>query len=89
VTGLWRSRPWLVRLVAGCVLVLFLVDALSSAVGGMVFGGVLTVASVFFLVKRRYGALAVFLLVAVLVAWLASLVSEIALAAGAIAGHLA
>lgn len=87
MTGLWRHHPWLVRLVAGCVLVLFLADALSSDVGGL-FGGVVTIGSVVFLVRRRYGALLAFLLAAALAAWLASLVSEIASAAGGIAGQL-
>lgn len=87
MTGLSRRRPWLVRLVAGCVLVLCLADVVSSGVGGL-FGGIVTIASVVFLVTRRYRALAVFLLAAVLAAWLASLLTEIASAAGAIAGHL-
>lgn len=87
MTGLWRNRPWLVRLVAGCLLALFLADALSSAVGGRLLGGVAIVVSVVFLVKRRYTALAVFLVAAVLVAWLASLLSEIVLAVSGI-GHL-
>lgn len=83
MTGLWRNRPWLVRLIGGCVLVLFLADALSSDVGDL-FGGIVTVVSVVFLVSRRYTAFAVFLLAAVLAAWLASLVSEIVLAVSGI-----
>jgi hypothetical protein len=80
---LWRNRPWLVRLVAGCVLVLLLADVLSSDVGDL-FGGIVTVVSVVLLVTRRYTALAVFLFAAVLAAWLASLVSEVVLAVSGI-----
>jgi hypothetical protein len=65
------------------VLVLFLADALSSDVGDL-FGGIVTVVSVVLLVSRRYAALAVFLLAAVLAAWLASLVSEVVLAVSGI-----
>jgi hypothetical protein len=86
VTGLWRNRPWLARLIGGCVLVLFLADALGSDAGGL-FGGIVTVVSVVFLVTRRYTAFAVFLLAAVLAAWLASFVSEIVLAVSDI-GHV-
>jgi hypothetical protein len=85
VTGLWRNRAWLARLVAGCVLVLVLAEVLSSDAGGL-FGGIVTVVSVVLLVKRRYGAFAVFLLAAALAAWLASFVSEILLALSGI-GH--
>lgn len=83
MTGLWRNRPWLVRLIGGCVLVLFLADALSSDAGDL-FGAIVTVVSVVFLVSRRYTAFAVFLLAAVLAAWLASLFSEIVLAVSGI-----
>lgn len=77
MSGVSRDRPWLVRLCAGCVLVLCLADALRSDVGDL-FGGVVTIVSAVLLVTRRYAALAVFLAGAVLAAWLAALLSEIA-----------
>ena len=50
------------------------------------YGGIIAIASLFFLVHRRYTELAVFLLASVVVAWMVFAPSEIAKAAEAI-GH--
>lgn len=53
---------------------------------GEVYGGIVAIVSLFFLVHRRYEELAVFLLASVVVAWMVFAPSEIAKAAEGI-GH--
>lgn len=53
---------------------------------GELYGGVVAIVSLFFLLHRRYTELAVFLLASVVVAWMVFAPSEIAKAAEAI-GH--
>ncbi len=93
-----HKRPvWIAWLLAACVLVLFPVDALAAGndvgknVGdllkhyaGEVYGGVVAVISLMFLLNRRYTELAVFLFASIVVAWMVFAPSEIATAAEAI-----
>ncbi len=90
-----HKRPvWIAWLLAGIVLVLFPADALAAGndvgknVGdllkhyaGEVYGGVVAVISLMFLMNRRYTELAVFLFAAIVVAWMVFAPSEIATAA--------
>ncbi len=86
-----------VLLLAICALVLFPAGALASGndVGANVakllkgyaselYGGIVAVASLMFLVNRRYTELAVFLFAAIVVAWMVFASSEIATAAESI-----
>jgi hypothetical protein len=98
VIGMPHKRPvWIVWLLAACVLVLFPADALAAGndvgknVGdllkhyaGEVYGGIVAIISLFFLVHRRYEELAVFLFASIVVAWMVFAPSEIAKAAEAI-----
>jgi hypothetical protein len=88
-------------LLAACVLaILFPAEALAAAgnevgknIGGLLrryaselYGGIIAVVSLMFLVNRRYTELAVFLLASVVVAWMVFAPEEIAKAAETI-GH--
>lgn len=92
-----NRRIWLTSLLAICALVLFPAAALASGrdVGANVasllkgyaselYGGIVAVVSLMFLVNRRYTELAVFLFAAIVVAWMVFAPSEIAKAAEAI-----
>jgi hypothetical protein len=93
-----HKRPvWIVWLLAACVLVLFPADALAAGndvgknVGdllkhyaGEVYGGIIAVISLMFLLNRRYTELAVFLFASIVVAWMVFAPGEIATAAEAI-----
>jgi hypothetical protein len=93
-----HKRPvWIIWWLASCVLVLFPADAFASGndvgknVGdllkhyaGEVYGGVVAVISLMFLLNRRYTELAVFLFASIVVAWMVFAPSEIAKAAEAI-----
>jgi hypothetical protein len=90
-------RIWLLSLLAVCALMLFPAAALASGndVGRNVanllkgyatelYGGIVGVISLVFLINRRYTELAVFLLAAIVVAWMVFASSDIATAAEAI-----
>ncbi len=92
-----KKRIYLGFGLAGCVLVLFPAVALASGnnVGANVasllksyatelYGGIVGVVSLMFLVNRRYTELAVFLFAAIVVAWMVFASSDIAKAAEAI-----
>lgn len=92
-------RVWLALALAVTVSVLFPAEALAAGnevganLAGLLrhyaselYGGVVAIASLFFLVHRRYTELAVFLLASVVVAWMVFAPEEIAKAAEAI-GH--
>jgi len=92
-----KRRVYLVLCVAVCSLVLFPAAALASGsdVGANVasllrgyaselYGGIVAVVSLVFLVNRRYNELAVFLFAAIVVAWMVFAPSEIATAAEAL-----
>jgi hypothetical protein len=55
---------------------------------GEVYGGVIAIVSIVFLINRRYGELATFLLAAVVVAWLVFSPDQIAHAARAIGDQI-
>ncbi len=94
-----KKRIWLLSLLAVCALMLFPAAALAAAgnnVGANVakllkgyatelYGGIVGVVSLMFLVNRRYNELAVFLFAAIVVAWMVFASSDIAKAAEAIA----
>ena len=92
-----KERIWLLSLYATSALMLF--PALALAAGNNVgqnvanllkgyatelYGGIVGVVSLMFLVNRRYTELAVFLFAAIVVAWMVFASSEIATAAEAI-----
>jgi len=92
-----KKRVYLGFGLAACVLVLFPAAALASGnnVGANVasllksyatelYGGIVGVVSLMFLINRRYTELAVFLFAAIAVAWMVFAPSEIAKAAEAI-----
>jgi hypothetical protein len=93
-----RKCPvWIVCWLASCVLALFPADALASGnnVGanvanllkgyaGDLYGGIVAVISLTFLLNRRYTELAVFLFASIVVAWMVFAPGEIATAAEAI-----
>jgi hypothetical protein len=92
-----RGRIWLLSLLAICALMLFPAAAFASGndVGHNVanllkgyatelYGGIVGVISLVFLINRRYTELAVFLFAAIVVAWMVFASSEIATAAEAI-----
>jgi hypothetical protein len=92
-----KKRVYLGFGLAACVLVLFPAAALASGnnVGanvasllkgyaGELYGGIVGVVSLMFLINRRYTELAVFLFAAIVVAWMVFAPSEIAKAAEAI-----
>ena len=92
-----RKRVCLALLSAVCVLACFPASALAAGndvganVGNLlkhyaseVYGGVVAVISLVFLLNRRYTELAVFLFAAIVVAWMVFAPSEIAKAAEAI-----
>jgi hypothetical protein len=89
-----HKRVWIVWMLAVFGLVLFPTDALAAGndvganVGnllkhyaGEVYGGVVAVISLMFLLNRRYTELAVFLFASIVVAWMVFAPSEIASAA--------
>jgi hypothetical protein len=89
-----KRRVWLLCLLAALALMLFPAAALAAGknVGENVanllkgyaselYGGIVAIASLMFLVNRRYSELAVFLFAAVVVAWMVFASSEIATAA--------
>jgi hypothetical protein len=98
VIGVAHKRPLgIVWWLAACVLLLLPGDALAAGndvgknVGdllkhyaGEVYGGVVAVVSLMFLLNRRYTELAVFLFAAIVVAWMVFAPGEIAKAAEAI-----
>lgn len=98
VIGMSHKRPvWIIWWLASCVLVLFPADAVAAGndVGrnigdllkhyaGEVYGGIVAVISLMFLLNRRYTELAVFLFASIVVAWMVFAPSEIATAAEAI-----
>lgn len=102
MSGMGASRRLLcaAALFAACVLaVLFPAEALAAGnevgknIGGLLrryagelYGGIIAVVSLMFLVNRRYTELAVFLLASVVVAWMVFAPEEIAKAAETI-GH--
>lgn len=92
-----KRRIYLGLELAACVLVLFPASALASGnnVGANVasllkgyatelYGGVVGVVSLMFLLNRRYTELAVFLFAAIVVAWMVFASSDIAKAAEAL-----
>jgi hypothetical protein len=89
-----HKRVWIAWLLAAFGLVFFPTEALAAGndvgknVGdllkhyaGEVYGGVVAVVSLMFLMNRRYTELAVFLFAAIVVAWMVFAPSEIATAA--------
>jgi hypothetical protein len=89
-----KHRVWIVGWLASCVLALFPADAFASGddVGQNVanllkgyasdlYGGIVAVISLVFLLNRRYTELAVFLFAAIVVAWMVFAPGEIASAA--------
>jgi hypothetical protein len=92
-----KARTWLLAAFAAGALMLFPAAALASGnnVGQNVanllkgyatelYGGIVGVISLVFLINRRYTELAVFLFAAIVVAWMVFASSEIATAAEAI-----
>jgi hypothetical protein len=92
-----KRGVWIIWWLAGWVLVLFPADAFAAGndvgknVGdllkhyaGEVYGGIVAVISLMFLLNRRYTELAVFLFASIVVAWMVFAPSEIATAAEAI-----
>jgi hypothetical protein len=98
VIGMSRERPvWIVWWLTAWALALFPADAFASGnnVGanvakllkgyaGDLYGGIVAVISLTFLLNRRYTELAVFLFASIVVAWMVFAPSEIASAAEAI-----
>jgi hypothetical protein len=89
-----HKRVWVAWLLAAFGLVVFPTDALAAGndVGanignllkhyaGEMYGGIVAVISLMFLLNRRYTELAVFLFAAIVVAWMVFAPSEIASAA--------
>jgi hypothetical protein len=94
-----KRRLWIAVGLAVGVLAVFPAQALAAGnevganLAGLLrhyaselYGGIIAIASLFFLVHRRYTELAVFLLASVVVAWMVFAPNEIAKAAEAI-GH--
>jgi hypothetical protein len=94
-----KRHLWLVCWLAAAAFVLFPADALAAGndvgknVGdllkhyaGEVYGGVVAIISLVFLLNRRYSELAVFLFAAIVVAWMVFAPSQIGHAAEGI-GH--
>jgi hypothetical protein len=94
-----KRQLWLVCWLAAAALLLFPVDALAAGndvgknVGdllkhyaGEVYGGVVAIISLVFLLNRRYSELAVFLFASIVVAWMVFAPSQIGHAAESI-GH--
>ncbi len=94
-----KRQLWIAALLALVASVLFPAQALAAGnevgqnLAGLLrhyaselYGGVVAIASLFFLVHRRYTELAVFLLASVVVAWMVFAPDEIAKAAETI-GH--
>jgi hypothetical protein len=92
-----KRGVWIIWWLAGWVLVLCPADAFAAGndvgknVGdllkhyaGEVYGGIVAVISLMFLLNRRYTELAVFLFASIVVAWMVFAPSEIATAAEAI-----
>jgi hypothetical protein len=90
----YKRSAWIVCWLTVCVLVLFPVEAFASGndVGENVanllkgyasdlYGGIVAVVSLVFLLNRRYTELAVFLFAAIVVAWMVFAPGEIASAA--------
>ncbi len=91
------SHIWLAYWLSGCVVALLRIGVLASGndvganVGNLlkhyaseVYGGIVAVISLTFLLNRRYTELAVFLFASIVVAWMVFAPSEIATAAESI-----
>jgi hypothetical protein len=92
-----KRRLWIIWWLTGCVSALFPAEAFASGndvganVGnllkhyaGEVYGGIVAVISLMFLLNRRHTELAVFLFASIVVAWMVFAPGEIAHAAEAI-----
>jgi peptidoglycan/LPS O-acetylase OafA/YrhL len=94
----YKARPWLLAVLVIGALLLFPAAALAAGndIGKNVanllkgyatelYGGIVGVISLVFLLNRRFNELAVFLLAAIVVAWMVFASSDLAKAAEAIA----